>query len=72
MTKETDLIKKLYMEQTVVIRIYREESEAAKIGRGIRQGCSMSPQEFNIYIEALLKKAMEHQEDGVKVGERIV
>ena len=32
----------------------------------------MSPEEFNIYIEALLKKAMEHQEDGVKVGGRIV
>ena len=65
MTKETrDLIKNLYMEQTVVIRIDGKDSEAAKIGRGVRQGCPMSPEEFN--IEALLKKAMEHQEDGVK------
>ena len=56
MTKETDLIKNLYMEQTVVIRIDGKDSEAAKIGRGVRQGCPMSPEEFNVYIEALLKK----------------
>ena len=49
-----------------------KDLEAAKIGRGVRQGCPMSPEEFNIYIGALLKKAMEHQEDGVKVGRRIV
>jgi len=43
-----------------------------KSGREARQGCAMSPQEFNIYIESLMKKAMEHQQDGVKVGGRIV
>ena len=70
--RDRDLIKNLYTEQTVVIRVDGKDSEAAKIGRGVRQGCPMSPQEFNIYIEALMKKAMENQKDGVKVGGQIV
>ena len=66
--RDRDLIKNLHMERAVVIRIDEKDSEAAKIGRG----CPMSPEEFNIYIEALLKKVMEHQEDCVRVGGRIV
>jgi hypothetical protein len=41
--RDRDLIKNLYMEQAVVIRIDGKDSEAAKIGRGVRQGCPMSP-----------------------------
>ena len=70
--KDRDLIKNLYTEQSVVIRIDGKDAEAAKVGRGVRQGCPMSPQEFNIYIEALMEKAVERQQDGVKVGGRIV
>jgi Reverse transcriptase (RNA-dependent DNA polymerase) len=70
--RDRDLIKNLYAEQTVVIRIEGKDSEAAKSGRGVRQGYPMSPQEFNVYIEALVKKAAEQQKDGVKVGGRIV
>jgi hypothetical protein len=44
-----------------------EDPEAAKIGRGVRQGCPMSPQEFNIYIKALINKAMENQKDGGRI-----
>lgn len=60
------------MEQSVVIRIDGKDAEAAKVGRGVRQGCPMPLQEFNIYTEALMKKAVEHQQDGVKVGGHIV
>jgi len=41
--RDKDLIKNLYMEQAVVIRINRKDSEAANIGRGVIQGCPMSP-----------------------------
>jgi Reverse transcriptase (RNA-dependent DNA polymerase) len=60
------------MEQTVVIRIDGKDSEAAKIGRGVRQGCPMSPQEFSIYIHALMNKAMENKKNGVEVRGRTV
>ena len=54
------------MEQAVVVRIDRKDSEAVKIGRDVRPGCPMSLQGFNMYIEALMKKAMGHQKDGVR------
>ena len=62
----------MYKEQSVEIRIDGKAAEAAKVGRGVRQGCPMSPQEFNIYIEALMKKAVEHQQDFVMVDGCIV
>ena len=46
--RDRDLINNLCMEQTVVIRIDGKDSEAAKIRRGVRQGCPMSPEKFNI------------------------
>ena len=31
-------------------------SERREIGRGVRQGCPISPKLFNIYLEDLIKK----------------
>jgi hypothetical protein len=45
--RDRELMTNLCMEQTVVIRIDGIDPEAAKIGRGVRQGCPMSPQEFS-------------------------
>ena len=38
------------------------------IGRGVRQGCLISPVLFNIYAEAMMKEALHSLEEGVKVG----
>lgn len=48
-TKERRLINNLYNAQQVRIRIEDKESEAAFIGRGVRQGCILSPLLFSIY-----------------------
>jgi len=39
-----------------------------QIGRGVRQGCSLSPLLFIIFDEAMVKEATAKEELGVKVG----
>jgi hypothetical protein len=70
--KDRRLIGNLYMNQTVKIRIEGEYSEAGEIGRGVRQGCPLSPLLFNIYIEELIQEAMEETGEGIKVGGKII
>ena len=35
--------------QKVSVQVVKESLEGIKIGRGVRQGCCMSPNLFNIY-----------------------
>jgi hypothetical protein len=60
------------MGQRVKIRIDGEYSEPGKIGRGVRQGCSLSPKLFNIYIEEIVRETLEEVNEGIKVGGRLV
>jgi hypothetical protein len=56
---ERRFISKLYMEQSVKIRLDQGEMRSVKIGRGVRQGCCWSPILFNLYSEYLTKEALE-------------
>ena len=62
----------LYVNQTSVVKIQQEFSEEGEIGRGVRQGCCMSPLLFNIYAEAMMLEAMEGVEEGVKIGGKLL
>jgi hypothetical protein len=57
------LISKLYMEQSVKIQLDQGEKRSVKIGRGVRQGCCLSPILFNLYSEYLTKEALEGSGD---------
>ncbi|KAI5728388.1 hypothetical protein M8J77_014772 [Diaphorina citri] len=65
--KDRRLIRQLYKGQKVVVRVEEEETEEIIIGRGVRQGCCMSPALFNLYAEKLLEEALENS-PGVRVG----
>jgi hypothetical protein len=41
--RERRLIRKLYMDQSVKVRVDQGVTKNVKIGRGVRQGCCLSP-----------------------------
>jgi len=65
------LIRNLYMAQSVKVRLNRGETRIVKNGRGVRQGCCLSPILFKWYSECLTKEALEGFGD-FKIGGQIV
>ena len=53
--REKRLISKLYMDQRVKVRLDQGETRSVQTGRGVRQGCCLSPILFNLYSECLTK-----------------
>jgi hypothetical protein len=66
--RDRRLIKTLYMNQEAVVKVNGDLSEPGEIGRGVRQGCLLSPLLFSLYVEMMMEEAMEESEEGVKVG----
>ena len=57
--RERRLISKLYMEQSVNIRLDQGETKSVKIGREIGKVCCLSPILFNLHSKYLTKEALE-------------
>ena len=69
--RERRLISKLYMEQKVKVQLDRGETRSVQIGRGIRQGCCLSPILCNLYSECLNKEALDGLGD-FNIGGQII
>ena len=69
--RERRLISNLYRAQSVKIRLNRGETRSVKTGRGVRQGCCLSPVLFNLYSECHTKEALEGFGD-FKIGGQII
>ena len=63
--KDLQLLRNLYWEQTAAIQI-EEMSTWTSIKRGVRQGCVLSPDLFNLYSEVILREIKDIP--GVKIG----
>jgi len=68
---ERRLISNLCVAQSIKVRVNRGETRNVKAGRGVRQGCCLSPILFNLYNECLTKEALEGFGD-FKIGGQII
>ena len=66
--RDLRLIENLYWNQTAAVRVGDELTEWQEIRRGVRQGCVLSPDLFNIYSEMIMRE-LEGLE-GIRVGGR--
>ena len=66
------LLKRLYTNQEATVMTEFGETDNIDIGKGVPQGCILSPLLFNIYAENIMREALEEWESGISVGGRIV
>ena len=67
----TCLLRNLYAGQEAAVRTGRGTTDWFQIGKGVRQGCTLSPCLFNFYTEYILRNAgLEEAQVGVKIAGR--
>ena len=65
------VIRSLYAKQEAKVRTEYGDTESFSIGKGVRQGCVLSPYLFNLYSEYIMRQANLDQLDiGVRMGGR--
>ena len=68
-THLVSLIAALYDNQKATIRWNGEHCDFFKIGKGVRQGCILSPHLFNVYTEQVMREA-DIEDMGLRIGGR--
>ena len=53
----TCLLRNLYTDQEAIVRSGHGTTDWFRIGKGVRQGCILSPCLFNLYAEYLMRNA---------------
>ena len=66
--KDLRMIRNLYWDQKAAIRLHGELGEWIDIQKGVRQGCILSPDLFNLYSENALSKIKASA--GLQLGDR--
>ena len=67
----TCLLRNLYAGQEAAVRTGHGTTDWFQIGKGVHQGCILSPCFFNLYAEYLMKNAgLEETQAGIKIGGR--
>ena len=67
----TCLLRNLYAGQEGTVRTRHEKTDWFQIGKGVRQGCILSPCLFNLYAEYIMRNAgLEEAQAGIKIAGR--
>ena len=67
----TCLLRNLYAGQEATVRTGHEKTDWFQIGKGVCQGCILSPYLFNLYAEYIRQNArLDEAQAGIKIAER--
>ena len=71
-TRPLDLpLENLYAGQEATVRTGHGTTDWFQIGKGVRQGCILSPCLLNLYAEYIMRNAgLEEAQAGIKIAER--
>ena len=67
----TSLLKNLYAGQEATVRTGHETTDWFQTGKGVIQGCILSPCLFNLYPEYIMRNAgLDETQTGIKIAGR--
>ena len=67
----TCLLRNLYAGQEATVRTGHGTTDWCQIGKGVCQGCMLSPCLFNLYAEYIIRNAgLEETQAGIKIARR--
>ena len=69
----TCLLRNLYAGQEATVRTGHGTTDWFQIGKGVCQGCILSPCLFNLYAEYIMRNAgLEDTQTGIKIGRKVM
>ena len=61
----------MYAGQEITVRTRRGTTDWFQIGKGVHQGCILSPCLFNLYVEYIMRNArLDETQAGIKISWR--
>ena len=65
------LLRNLYAGQEATVRTGHGATDWFQIGKGVRQGCMLSPSLFNLYSEYIMRNTgLDEAQAGIKIAGR--